>query len=157
MSVDLTFGQEFGPFIIAVVVGFLVSGLLVLIGNRAGAAYEKTMAGRAENFRGLSRKLKKTKRPSYEQTIQDLREKAEVAYRVQVVGLYGGTVYLSYHLARLIIGEGEVTGMAKWAVVAAVMIAALGAVAFFERRAARTRQARLNTESNLDPEETTTS
>lgn len=157
MSVDLTFGQEFGPFIVAVVVGLLVSGALVLIGNRAGAAYTKAMASSAEHFRGMSKKRRRTKRASYTQSIQELREKAEGAHKVQLVGLYCGTAYLSYHLARLIIGEAGVMGAGKWVVVAAVMIAALVVVAFYERRAAQARLARLDAATDLDPEETTTS
>lgn len=157
MIADLTFWQEFGPFIIAVIAGFTVSGALVFIGNRAGAAYEKSMVERAEHFRGLSRKLKKSRRASYEQAVQGLRDKAAGARKVQTIGLYGGAVFLSYLLARLVVGEGGVLGMGKWAIVAAVMLAAIGIVVFLERRGTRVLRARLVEESALDaePEEAT--
>lgn len=157
MVVELTFWQEFGPFIIAVAIGFIASAALVFIGSRAGGAYEKTIVSRAEQFRGLSRKLRKTKRGSYEKTIQGLQEKAAGARKVQTVGLYGGTVFLSYHLARLIIGEAGLMGMGKWVIVAAVMLAATAIVAVLERKATRSRRTRLATEAALDTEETVTS
>lgn len=158
MIVELTFWEEFGPFVVAVAVGLLVSGALVLLGSRAGATYEKTMVERAAHYRGLSRKLKKGKRASYEQTIHGLREKAGSARKVQSVGLYGGAVFISYHLARLVIGAGEVVGAGKWAIVAGVMVAVTGLVVYLERRGAKARRARLAREAELDvePEEATT-
>lgn len=157
MVADLTFWQEFGPFIIAMVAGLVSSGVLTLIGSRAAGIYEKTMMSRAAHFRGLSAKLRRTRRVSYDETIQQLRESAAGARKFQLIGIYGGTVFLSYHVARLIVGEGGVNGPGKWGIVLIVMAAATATVAYFERRSTRVRRARVEEEAALDKGEAATS
>lgn len=154
MTADLTFWQEFGPFIVAVIVGFVVSGALVFVGSRAAQVYEKTLVSRAERFRSLSQKLRRSKRSSYEETVRDLKEKAAGARKFQLVGIYGGTVFLSYHAARLIVGEGAVQGLSKWGIVLGMMAVITAIIAYLERRVARARRIRLDIESTLDTEET---
>lgn len=153
MVADLSFWQEFGPFVVAVTVGVVVSGALVFVGSRAAKVYEKALVSRAERFRALSQKLRKSKRSSYEETVEKLKEKADGARKFQLVGIYGGTVFLSYHAARLIVGESGVDGLAKWGIVLGMMSAITAIIAYLERRAARAHRIRLDNDSALDLEE----
>lgn len=153
MVVDLSFWQEFGTFFVAIGVGLIVAGLLVFIGSRAAHVYEKTLASQAAHFRGLPAKLRENRRTSYEEQVRTLGESASGARKVQIVGLYGGTVFLTFHLARAIVGEAALQGSLKWLVIVAIPLLATALVALLERRSARARQTRLDAAADLDAEE----
>lgn len=150
MIADLTFWQMFGTFFIAIGVGVLVAGILVVIGSRSAKAYERAMVSDAERFRGFSNKLRKKKRSSYQERIRRLREKASGARKVQLVGLYGGVLYLAFHLARAGVGISGVHGSLRWIVVVAVPLIAVGAAAAIERRGAKNRASRLDAATDLE-------
>lgn len=150
MIVDLSFWQEFGTFFVAVGVGIVVSTLLALIGARAAHAYERTLVSQVSHFRGLSVKVQRSRRPSYEEQVRNLTDKAAGARKVQLAGLYGGTIFLSFHLARALAGEASLHGSLKWLVVLAFPLLATAIVALLERRAARLRRVRLAAATDLD-------
>lgn len=154
MNAELTFWQEYGTFIIAVGVGLLISVALVFIGSRAAAAYERTMQKHAQLYRGFSETRKQRKRADYEDFLGDLSSKAERARSFQRSGLYGGAVFLSFHAARLWIGQGAVQGSMKWVITLGLIGAAVAVVGLIERNLTRARKERLRQTATLDAEET---
>lgn len=153
MTQDLTFWQNYGPFIISLITAFIVGGGLVLFGGRVAQLYEKTMVTQAEHFRAMATGRRKRKRSTVEKSLNQVRNKAQGARKLQIVALYFTTVFVGYHLAQMIVSLGNTEGFLKWILALAVMAVLFVAVWYAERRSASERKNRLSIQTDLDQEE----
>lgn len=157
MMVELTWWEEFGPFVLAVVIGATVSGFLVwLLGNIA-RTYERTMRQSAQRHRELVPKVKNDRHKDYTERLEYLAGRASTARSVQQVMYYGGAVFLAYHLGRLAVGVGDAEGVMRWVVLGAVIVPLVACAIYFERMRRFRREALLREETALDSEERTVS
>lgn len=153
MIVELTWWEEFGPFVLAVVIGSAVSGFLVWLFGNIARTYESTMKQKVDRHRNLRTKLKKDRRNAYVEQLEYLHGRASTARSVQRVMYYGGAVFLSFHLGRLLVGVWDSEGFLRWVALAVVMVPLMAAAIYFERRRRFAREALLREEASLDSEE----
>lgn len=149
MAVDLTFWQEYGPFIISIVLGIVIGAGVVLFSGVIARTYEKTMVKEANHYWDLKTGAQQRRRDKTADSIAQLQDKARSARTMQRTMLYISTAFVSYHLARMYIGMTSVEGWARWGVLVLGVLACVGIAYFLEHRASTHRAARLSAQIDL--------